>query len=256
MKISVTIPFILTSPCNSLGHFQKACIAGTTLEVATAPLHPISAWPKQAVQNSRRALNPNPISCRPSTTCQAPWARACHTWCSSFSLYWRKTAERQQPGSFVVRYNTKSLLLLAYNGASTQRVSSSSLLQNVFGNALINSWQRNLLTNPCSWTIICSNFTKARGCYDKTLLALPTAEFNKVMTSRIKNRLQRKVCCTPIILRKFNIHEGDCLKQSTSYRLTSFPGCKKTFQTMQTFQHWPLYYDLWWGKGDEPSLPW
>lgn len=57
---------------------------------------------------------------------------------------------------------------------------------------------------------------QARGCYDKTLLALPMAQFNNVMTSRIKNRLQRKVCCTPIILRKFNIHEGYCLKPSTS----------------------------------------
>lgn len=136
--------------------------------------------------------------------------------CLRFGLYGRNTAGIQQPGSFVVRYNTKSLLLLAYNGASTERVSSSSLLQNVSGNALINSWQRSILTDPCSWTIICSNFTKARGCYNKTLLALPMAQFNNVMTSRIKNRLQRKVCCIPIILRKFNIHEGYCLKQSTS----------------------------------------
>ena len=212
VEVFVKVPSILTSRCNSLCYLQKPCLTGMTLKVAVTPLYPISSWPKQVVQNPGKALNPTPMSCKPSAMCQAPWAKASHTWCSSFGLYWSKTAERQQPGSFAVRYNTKSLLLLAYNGASTQRVSSSSLLQNVFGNALINSWQRRILTDPCSRTIICSNFTKARGCYDKILLALPMAQFNNVMTSRIKNRLRREVCCTPIISRKFNIHEGYCLK--------------------------------------------
>lgn len=138
VEVIVKVPSILTSLCNSLCCLQKPCITGTTLKAAVTH----SNWPKHVVHRSGKPLNPTPNSCKPFAMCQDPGAKASHTWCSSFAFYWSKTAERQQPGSFAVRYDTKSLLPLAYNGASSQESAahhyckmSSEMLSSIHGSA-------------------------------------------------------------------------------------------------------------------------